>query len=265
MQFAADSLTFNGAQSILSGAGGVRIVLPSNGRRAGGATAGKLGAAAASGKPGGTTESRKPGAGGNVTVTAGSFKYDIHSDLLTLRGAPAVALDDVRLTAGTLVYNGNSGRVDAKGGVTATFKEKGVTAVADTAVYTPEGLATFAGGVRIAQPDNGNTLTCDRLEYRDATGDVKASGAVVGGAGGAPNGGVKLTIPRENLTLVCGEINGNIEKESGTAKGDPVLTRGDSSVKGAEIRFHRETESIVVEVLGQDKTEYILAPDAFET
>lgn len=238
-RFAADSLQFNGEKGTLSGQGGVKITIPANGAGKNQSGTGESGLTGSIGK-------------GDVNVSAGAFEFVIEKNVLTLTGNPTVTQKSGKITAGSLVYYGETGRIEAKNGVRIEYPEKHIVATADSAVYGTDGKIMFTGNVRVEQTDKKNALTCGEIVYVEKTGDVTAKDAV------------RLEIPDEEMILTADTLQGNIPDERGVAKGNPKLTRGGSSVKGEEIRYKRESDRIVVEVLGQDKTEYVIEPGAFE-
>lgn len=226
VKFSAGTVKFDSAKKSVSGGGGATVTLP------------------ASDSPGG---GKSP-----VNVKAGGFAYDLKTGNVTLTGSPVVTQGNSSFSAATIEYSVKNGVVVAKGGARVKFPSEKIEASSASATYGKDGIARFKGGVKVMQADGGNTLTCDALEYTPETGAVKA------------RGNVKLTIPRENITLTAGTLDGNLKDESGAARENPVLQRGADYVKGEEIRFKRSGEKIVVEVLGGDKTEYSIDPESFE-
>ncbi len=240
-KFGANTLELDSARGILSGAGGVKIAIPANG-------AGKRK------RDSEAAESKFSSAiiAGDINVSASAFKFDIEKNVLTLTAKPVVTQKNGKITAGSLVYYGDTGRIAAEDGVRIEYPEKHIVATADKANYGADGKVMFSGNVRVEQTDKENTLTCGEIVYVEQTGDVKA------------RENVKLDIPSEKMTLSADTLEGSIPRDSGTAKGNPVITRNGSSVKGEEIRYKRESDRIVVEVLGGDNTEYVIDPKSFE-
>ncbi|MCD6119303.1 hypothetical protein J7K50_05635 [bacterium] len=233
-KFSANSLYFNSDRAMLEGAGGVQIILPP--------TKGIAGADADDAKG-----SKQP-----VSVSAGGFTFDIEGRVLVLTGKPTVTRGGARFAANRITYYGESGRIDAVGAVEAKFPDKNVTVRSDSVRYGVNGKARFSGNVKVKQTHRTNSLVCDELEYVLETGEITARGAV------------RLEIPDEEIVLTADEVSGNLGEERGKATGNPVLTRGTNLARGDEIRFWRETDKIVVEVLGKDKTEYVIDPRVFE-
>lgn len=240
-KFNANTLEFDSGNGVLSGQGGVKISIPAseNGKRKNSNDAGEPSLTGSLGA-------------GNVNVTAGAFKFDIEKNVLTLMGKSAVTHKSGKITAGSLVYYGDSGRIEVSGGVRIEYPEKRIVATAEKAIYGADGKVTFIGHVRVEQTDKKNTLTCSEIVYAEHTGDVTS------------RGDVRLEIPSERMTLTADTLEGSIPDERGTAKGNPTITRNGSSVKGEEIRYKRESDRIVVEVLGGDNTEYVIDPKSFE-
>lgn len=226
VKLSAGSVKFDSAKKTVSGGGGATVTLP------------------ATDSPGG---GKSP-----VNVKAGGFTYGLKTGHVTLTGSPVVTQGDSSFSAATIEYSSKTGDVVAKGGARVKFPAEKIEASAATATYGKDGVARFKGGVKVTQADGGNVLTSDALDYTPATGAVKAKGNVM------------LAIPRENITLTAGILDGNLKDESGAAKENPTLKRAGDYVKGEEIRFKRRGEKIVVEVLGGDKTEYSIDPESFE-
>lgn len=226
VKFSAGTVKFDSAKKSVSGGGGATVTLP---------------------------PADSPGGGKSpVSVKAGGFVYDMKSGRVTLTGNPVVTQGDSSFSATAIEYSAKTGEVIAKGSARVKFPAEKIEASATSATFGKDGVARFKGNVKVEQADGGNTLTCDALDYTPETGAVKA------------RGNVKLTIPRENIILTAGSLDGNLKDESGSAKDNPVLKRGSDFVKGEEIRFKRSGEKIVAEVLGGDKTEYSIDPESFE-
>lgn len=192
-------------------------------------------------------------AGGDrpISVRAGGFSYDLGKSTLTLTGKPTVTRGKEKLSASKITYHVSTGKIKAVGAVNLSFPAEGITVSGDSAVYERGGVAHFKGSVFVKEEESGKSLRADDLRYDTESGDITASGDCV------------LKIPGEEITLTAGRIEGNLDEERGSATMSPVMTRGKSTMKGEEIRFRREGEKIIVEVLGEEQTSFTLDPSEF--